>query len=145
MGGGRAVEYVQLIRVKEKIETIKKVLKSGNFRDYALFVLGINSGLRISDLLKLKVEDVLDEWGKHKDRITLREKKTGKEKNFPLGKTVSKALDEYLDGRQYVAGDWLFPSRQRNKPLSRQQTYNIINSAARTRGHQRADWHTHPS
>ena len=129
------MEYVQPIRDKEKIEAMKKVLKGGsNLRDYVLFVLGINSGLRISDLLKLKVADVLGDKGKYQDRIVLREKKTGKEKNFPLGKTVRKALDEYLVGRQCVASDWLFPSRQGNNSLTRQQAYNIINSAARAVG-----------
>ncbi|WP_255348660.1 hypothetical protein [Paenisporosarcina sp. TG20] len=37
---------------------------------------GINSGLRISDLLPLKIDDVIDERGKVKDRISIREKKT---------------------------------------------------------------------
>ena len=46
------LELVQPIRSKEKIEQMKKYLKSKSLRDWALFTLGINSGLRISDLLK---------------------------------------------------------------------------------------------
>ena len=57
------MEYVQPIREKVKIEAMKKILKSDNLRDYALFVLGINSWLSISDLLKLKVEEVLGKKG----------------------------------------------------------------------------------
>lgn len=82
------MEFVQPIRDRKKIETMKKILKSQNIRDHCLFVLGINSGLRVSDLLKLTIADVLDERGKVKDRITLREKKTGKVKNFPLSDNV---------------------------------------------------------
>lgn len=60
--------------------------------------LGINAGLRISDLLRLKETDVQNDIGKIKDRIELREKKTGKVKNFPISDTAAKALREYLPG-----------------------------------------------
>ena len=62
------MEFVQPIRDLKKIETIKKLLRQQNLRDYCLFVVGINSGLRISDLLKLRVSDVYEN-GKLKDRI----------------------------------------------------------------------------
>lgn len=52
------MEFVQPIRSLKQIETIKKLLKQQSLRDYCLFVLGINSGLRISDLLKLRISDV---------------------------------------------------------------------------------------
>ncbi|MGG1940439.1 hypothetical protein ABFY57_12185 [Paenibacillus polymyxa] len=55
------MEFVQPIRDRKKFETMKKILKSQNIRDYCLFVLGINSGLRVSDLLKLVIADLLDE------------------------------------------------------------------------------------
>ena len=44
------LELVQPIRSKEKIEQMKKYLKSKSLRDWALFTLGINSGLRISEI-----------------------------------------------------------------------------------------------
>ena len=64
------MKIVEPIRDKKKIDAMKRYLKGKNIRDYVLFVLGINSGLRISDLLNLKVEDV-----QGKERITLKEKK----------------------------------------------------------------------
>ena len=76
------MEFVEPIRNKKQLEAMKKYLLVHNQRDYVLFVLGINSGLRISDLLKLTVEDV-----QGKARITIREQKTGKSKNFPLSDT----------------------------------------------------------
>ena len=39
-----------------------------------MFLIGVNSGLRISDILRLRVRDV-----KGKDYISLREKKTKKQ------------------------------------------------------------------
>ncbi len=127
------MEFVQPIRDKKQIEAMKKVLKANSLRDYCLFTLGINSGLRISDLLKLKVADVVD-GKKVKDRIAIREQKTNKAKDFPLGKTATKAIQEYLLSRQAEPGEVLFPSRKGHNSLTRQQAYNIINDAARAVG-----------
>jgi len=126
------MEFVEPIRDRKKIEAIKKVLKGSNLRDYVLFILGINSGLRVSDLLKLKTSDVLDEKGRVKDRITVREKKTGKTKTFPFSDTVIKALKEYLLGT--LPDRALFPSRKGGGPITRQQAYRIINDAAKMVG-----------
>lgn len=129
------MEYVQPIRDEKRIEAIKKVLKSSSLRDYCLFTLGINSGLRISDLLKLEIEDVIDIKGRIKDRITIKEQKTGKTKDFPFGATTKKALKEYLDSRTDISyNQALFASRKGGRPITRQQAYRIINEAARAVG-----------
>lgn len=83
------MEFVQPIRNLKKIETMKKLLKQQNLRDYCLLVVGINSGLRISDLLQLTIADVIEQ-GKIKERIRLREKKTNKFKDFPLSDKAKK-------------------------------------------------------
>ena len=49
---------VDPIRNKNDICKIKRVLLESNYRDYLLFEVGINTGLRISDILKLKVSDI---------------------------------------------------------------------------------------
>ncbi len=130
------MQYVQPIRDKKTIQRMKAILKSRSYRDYALFTLGINSGLRVSDLLNLKVSDVLDDKGKIKDRITLREKKTGKAKDFPVGATAKKALQEYLGNTKNLDKEgYLFPSRKKgNGSISRVQAYRILNEAARLAG-----------
>ncbi len=120
---------VEPIRDPQKIAAMKKILKSGSVRDWVLFVLGINSGLRISDLLALRVADVLG-----RERVTLREQKTGKAKDFPLSETCRKALREYLAAIGLSADAWLFPSRKGGRPISRVQAYRILNAAARTVG-----------
>ncbi|MGE4282355.1 MAG: site-specific integrase [Clostridia bacterium] len=132
------METVQPIRDKKQIEAMKRILKSNNLRDYALFVLGINSGLRISDVLRIRDSDVLDEKGRIKDRISIREKKTEKLKDFPLGDTTVKALTEYL-GKRLPTGAPLFPSRKEggskgSGSISREQAYRILNNAARLVG-----------
>lgn len=122
------MEYVEPIRSKKQINAIKLYLKKQNLRNYLLFVLGVNSGLRISDLLSLTVNDV-----KEKDRVILREKKTGKPKDFPLSNTCKSAIQEYF-GNAKVESRWLFKSRKGNYPISRIQAYRIINKAARAIG-----------
>lgn len=128
------MEFVQPIREKKQIESVKKILKATNLRDYCLFILGINSGLRISDLLKLSIRDVMDDRGRVRDRISIRETKTGKSKDFPVGDTARKAIMEYLGTRAYTLDDPLFLSRKGSHALKRQQAYKIINDAARAVG-----------
>lgn len=65
------MKFVEPIRDKRKIELVKVILKKNDFRDYMLFLMGINSGLRISDILKLKVSDV-----RGKQYIEVKEQKT---------------------------------------------------------------------
>ncbi len=122
------MEYVEPIRSKKQIDSIKRFLKNSNLRDYLLFVLGINSGLRISDLLLLTIDNVME-----KNRIILREKKTGKTKDFPVSDTCKKAIQEYL-GKAQITSGWLFKSKKGDHPITRIQAYRIINKAARAVG-----------
>ncbi|WP_052292803.1 tyrosine-type recombinase/integrase [Aminobacterium colombiense] len=99
-----------------------------------LFVLGINSGLRVSDLLALKVSDVIDDRGNVRDRISMREKKTGKSKDFPIGKNARKAIQEYMENVETESELPLFQSKKGNGAITRVQAYRILNEAARTVG-----------
>lgn len=127
------MEFVQPIRSLKQIETIKKLLKQQSLRDYCLFVLGINSGLRISDLLKLRISDVAEK-GKVKDRIRLRENKTNKFKDFPISDNAKSAIREYLKSRLYSENEPLFISRKNKGFLLRQRAYKILNEVARSIG-----------
>jgi len=124
------MNVVQPIKLKKDIEAMKNYLKSKSLRDWALFVLGINSALRISDLLNLNVSDVIDENGKIKERIFLKEQKTSKSKNFPLNDNVRYALTEYLctiPSNQIA----LFASRKGSESITRQQSHRILSEAAK--------------
>jgi len=122
------MEIVEPIRNKKQIESLKRYLRGQNIRDYLLFVLGINSGLRISDLLKLTIEDVRDQ-----ERISIREQKTGKMKDFPISETCKKAINEYLKVTNITTGA-LFISRKGGKPITRVQAYRILNEGAKIIG-----------
>jgi len=123
------VTTVEPIRDRKKLEAMKKVLKAQSLRDWLLFVLGINSGLRISDLLLLKVNNVHGQV-----RVSILEVKTGKKKDFPLSETCVKAIKEYLSETNLPESSPLFPSRKGGQAISRVQAYRIINAVARTVG-----------
>lgn len=123
---------VEPIRSKAKIEEMKSYLKSKNIRDWALFTLGINSALRVSDLLKLNLDDVVDSDGKIRDRIKLKEKKTGKTKDFPFSHKVVEALTEYISTCDVKVA--LFPSQKGGKAITRQHVHTILSSAAKSIG-----------
>jgi site-specific recombinase XerD len=132
---GKDMEFVQPIRDKKKIEDMKKWLIAQSPRDHLMFVLGINSGLRISDILKMKVADVITEKRKPQADYELREQKTGKTKKFPFGKNVQKAIETFLSDFQGDREDYLFSSRKgENQPITRQHAWRIINEAARSVG-----------
>ena len=118
------------IRGKKNIDAMKTYLKEKSLRDWALFTLGINSALRISDLLKLKISDVMDENGKIRERILVTEIKTSKRKNFPLNKSVIDALTEYIASVK-PSQTVLFASRKGNEAITRQQSHVIISNAAK--------------
>lgn len=62
---------VDPIKSKREIQTVKNYLSGKNLRDYTIFVVGINSALRVSDVVKLKWEDVFYEIGELKKEIRL--------------------------------------------------------------------------
>ena len=122
------MKYVQPIRDKNKIEEIKSYLKQNGSRDLLLFTMGINTGLRISDLLKLKVIYV-----RNKSHVEIKEQKTGKIKRFPLLGNLQSMIEEYTKGK--LDNEYLFRSREgANKPITRVMAYLIINEACQKAG-----------
>ena len=122
------MNLVQPIRDKSKIEEMKRALLDSGYRDYMLFVLGINTGLRISDLLQLTVADVRD-----KTHVTITEGKTEKTKRFFLNPQMREEIASYIQGMD--DHEYLFQSQKGdNKPISRVQAYRVLNKAAREVG-----------
>lgn len=131
------MNFVQPIRDRALIEKMKNILMHQSYRNYFLFVLGINSGLRISDMLPLKVGDV-----KGKEHIVLTEQKTGKYKRFPINTGLKKEIDAYTRGMD--PEDYLFPSRigKKTRPITRYMAYKILNNAAEELGLGEVGTHT---
>ena len=125
------MQTVQPIRDKAKIEAMKKILRASTLRNELLFVLGIHTGLRISDLLALKIADI-----SAVDRLELREKKTNKKRTIALSKKTCRLIERYLHKERSgaKAHEPLFRSQKGGKAISRQHAYEILNEAARAVG-----------
>ena len=52
------MRYVQPIRDMDQVQEFMDYLDETNKRNFIMFMLGINLGLRISDVLELRVRDV---------------------------------------------------------------------------------------
>ena len=130
------MNYVEPIRDKETVRDIADYLKEVSPKYHIMFMIGIYSGLRVSDILKLKIRDVRD-----KNEIKLREKKTGKEKLFPINTELSRALATYCQGKKDY--EYLIPSeRVRNKAVSREYAYRVIHQAGKEFGLDNLGTHT---
>ena len=103
---------VEPIRRQKDIKLIKKILQDSP-RNLCLFILGINTNLRASDLLKIKVEQV-----RHLqpgEEISLKEKKTQKQRRINLNRVCIEAIQNLLKSIKYEDDDFLFLSNRKDK------------------------------
>lgn len=127
------MQTVEPIRNKEDIIRIERWLatKSGTNeyfrrRNQLLWVFGVSTGLRISDILNLDINDV-----RNKTRIIIREKKTGKMKEVPLSDKIIYLLQKYLPYRLRLNDQYskaLFLGKKGYR-LVRSSVYRLINKA----------------
>ncbi|OUN01122.1 MAG: integrase [Paenibacillaceae bacterium ZCTH02-B3] len=123
----RGANAVEPIRDLSKIREVKNYLRQRSYRDYFLFTFGINSGLRISDILPLRVKDV-----RGVKYLRIKEKKTGNIRRVIITNALKREIEFYTAGM--ADSDYLFPSKRGNKPISRMQAWHIINNAAQACG-----------
>lgn len=122
------MNIVQPIRDPEMIQQIELFFRKKNHRDLILFLLGIYTALRISDILTLKVKDLKD-----KNYLKIREKKTQRkklnERTIELNPLLKKELKKYLKDKP--AYEYVIKSRVgKNKPITRERAYMILKEAA---------------
>lgn len=117
------MNVVQPIKDFDKLESMKRVLRNQNERNYILMLTGLYTALRISDILIMKIEDV------QQDYINLREIKTSKSRRIYLHPKLKKALRDYIVDKEPY--EYLFKSREgANKPITRARAYGILRDAA---------------
>ncbi|WP_216827633.1 tyrosine-type recombinase/integrase [Alkalihalobacterium elongatum] len=134
------MEYVEAIKDKSKIGEMKQILLNHSKRDYLFFVVGINTGLRVSELLRLKVKDVFTNENVVKEYYEFNDKK---KRYIYFNNKVKSALEIHAESFQLKEDDYLFKSQKGDQPITRQQAYRIINHVARLAGlNQKIGTHT---
>lgn len=124
------------LRTIGDIEKIKNYfLCKNDIRDYVLFTLGINTALRIGDLLSLKWKDVYDsDTNLFLDHVILTEQKTQKKTAIKLNDSAVMALEKLKNNLENILPEYyIFQSRNgKNQPIHRSRAYVIIRDAAIT-------------
>lgn len=115
----------------QKFSTYYKTVKP-HPRNYAMIILGLNTALRISDLLRLQWSDVYDFYvQRFRDHLLVFEQKTGKRNYIALNKNAKTALQRYMNDCHPQESDYLFcKSTDHQHPINRSQAYRIVKEAA---------------
>jgi integrase len=136
------MNFVQPIRDPKVIEAMKQYLKLRSLRNYLFFCFGIYSGLRVSDLRRLRVGMVRDTT-----HIKMKEQKNRNNKRFIIHPSIKADLERHIKGKRDE--EYLFPSRQiktksrlRGEPIDRSTAYKMLNDVARHFGLKEIGCHT---
>lgn len=127
----------QPIRNRENLQRFKEyyLCVKPNLRNYLLIIIGLNSALRISDILHLTFGNVYDfQKEEIKTHLTIKEQKTGKMNRIYINREIRHALKLYTDFNTHAAENWLFCGQkgqaENPQPLSRYQAFRLIKEAA---------------
>jgi len=143
------MNFVEPIRDPKKIAQIKNLLRGQHrYRDLLLFVTGINSALRISDLLTLRIGHFLDEQGQIKHRFEIHERKRGKRHEVVINNSMVESLREFLKAYPGIEDNpdhFIFFNTKSNdlsSPIKRGQAWKFITTICREVG-LRGNYGTH--
>jgi len=109
-------QFLEYKEVQNGLSLIDKEKVIG-LRDYALILMLYATGMRISEMLALKLDDIESGW------IRVREAKGDKERMIPVAPQALDAMDNYINALA-VDRDRIWLNYQ-NKPLSRISAFKI--------------------
>lgn len=120
---------VEPLRNKEQIDRMYQTLCKTDPKYGMLFKFGLNTGLRIGDILPLKVGDIFLENGEYREHLIIAEQKTGKEKKIKLNGMLRKVMQAYIEGQESNKRSYLFASKKGGH-IGRVQAYRVLKKAA---------------
>jgi integrase len=124
---------VEPIRNKAKIRQMYYYLNGKDPKYGLLFKFGLNTGLRISDILPIKVKDIYTNNGHFREYLILKERKTGKEKKIKINEALKKEIKNYMKIKNLTQEDYFFSSKKGGH-IGRVQSYRILREAAEAAG-----------
>ena len=135
------MNYVQPIRDTELVNAISDYIKERfGFKYQVMYEIGINTGLRISDILSLQFWQV-----RGKEEIHIHETKTHKAKIVYINGRLAPILDKWCNqhtARGDNARPLIYQKRRPTKPVSRMYAYRVLSQAAREFGLDNIGTHT---
>jgi integrase len=122
------MKIVEPIRDLDLLKDVLSYLQDKKrYRDYTLIKVGINVGLRISDLSRMKWEDILYLNGTVKSHYEVVEQKTSKIRKVKLNEEVKKALLAYKEVYKPTDGIYVFNTRKLPYGhLDRKSAYKVV-------------------
>lgn len=122
------MNFVDPIYSPSDVHKIKKLLKEKDEKYYIMFITGIYLGLRINEILKMRIGDV-----KNKTRTVFRQSKTGKECPVAYNRELLTAFRTYCEGKD--EHEALVPNPYNEyKPITRTQAWRVLRAAAKAAG-----------
>lgn len=116
-----------------QIDAIVSHLRSTRqYRELMYFIVGINFGLRYSDLSRIRFGDLIDSNNNFRSQLVLSEQKTSKKRTiYCINDAVRESITLYLQCNDCSQDDYLFSSRSNNskgkkQPLTRRGFENIL-------------------
>lgn len=109
-------------------------LSKNKIRDWMLWTVGVSLGLRISDLLKLKIKHILNQDLTFRKRITIVEQKTSKLNDCLITESVIDATTKYFDSInwKFDLDDYLFKSQKTGTKMEEKHGWKIISDAGKS-------------
>jgi site-specific recombinase XerD len=113
----------------EQAALLRKVKARGRVRDIALVTLLLNTGLRLSEVCELELEDIV-ELSERKGSLRVREGKGEKERTVPMNADARRTLQTYLSNRPAADHRYVFVG-QRGDPLQQSGVQRLVGEYAR--------------
>ncbi len=132
--GKRKARPTDPIRSYEDFVSIQNYfLEQGKIRDWAMWTIGVSLGLRISDLLSLKICHILNEDKTFRKRIYILEQKTSKINNCLITQAVVEAATKLFDSIswQFKLDDYLFKSHKTKGKMFEEYGWKILSDAGK--------------
>lgn len=140
---GREAKKIPKVLTKEQatklLETVNGAFSYGTYdkRNYAIISVFLNCGLRLSELINLKLEDI----NMRTRSMNIRGGKGGKDRMVYFGEDCKQAIKDYLEVREEIGIPYVFISKEKCK-MSDTGVRNMVKAVMKKAGIRGGSTHT---
>lgn len=125
--GNRKMSPIKSIR---KVEAFLNMTMKRGEKYFVIAKFQLNTGLRIVDVLKTRVSDIFLPSMRFREYLTLKEKKTGKNKQIKLNEELKRCIKTYVGNSNIDYDDFLFPGREPGTHITYYQVWRTFTGIA---------------